>query len=165
MSVLHRNQAAPEPPATTAPPQPAAERDATTADQPTDRPADQLDRPADQPTDRPADQLDRPADQPTDRPADQPTDQPTDRPADRPAAHTRISAVWLGICLAAAVLVVLIIFLLQNTGSVEVSFLWLHGSLPLAIALLIAGVGAALLTMIVGTARITQLRRRFRRTH
>jgi uncharacterized integral membrane protein len=146
MSVLHRNQAAPEPPATTAPPQPAAERDATTADQPTDRPADQLDRPAD-------------------RPADQPTDQPTDRPADRPAAHTRISAVWLGICLAAAVLVVLIIFLLQNTGSVEVSFLWLHGSLPLAIALLIAGVGAALLTMIVGTARITQLRRRFRRTH
>jgi uncharacterized integral membrane protein len=158
MSVLHRNQAAPEPPATTAPPQPAAERDATTADQPTDRPADQLDRPAD----RPADQ---PTDRPADRPADQPTDQPTDRPADRPAAHTRISAVWLGICLAAAVLVVLIIFLLQNTGSVEVSFLWLHGSLPLAIALLIAGVGAALLTMIVGTARITQLRRRFRRTH
>jgi uncharacterized integral membrane protein len=142
MSVLHRNQAAPEPPATTAPPQPAAERDATTADQPTDRPADQLDRPA-----------------------DQPADQPTDQPTDRPAAHTRISAVWLGICLAAAVLVVLIIFLLQNTGSVEVSFLWLHGSLPLAIALLIAGVGAALLTMIVGTARITQLRRRFRRTH
>jgi uncharacterized integral membrane protein len=154
MSVLHRNQAAPEPPATTAPPQPAAERDATTADQPTDRPADQLDHPADQP-----------ADQPADRPADRPADQPTDRPTDRPAAHTRISAVWLGICLAAAVLVVLIIFLLQNTGSVEVSFLWLHGSLPLAIALLIAGVGAALLTMIVGTARITQLRRRFRRTH
>jgi uncharacterized integral membrane protein len=59
--------------------------------------------------------------------------------------------------------VVLIIFLLQNTSSVEVSFLWLHGRLPLAIALMIAGVGAALLTMVVGVARVTQLRRRFRR--
>ncbi|MGH3678959.1 MAG: LapA family protein [Natronosporangium sp.] len=59
---------------------------------------------------------------------------------------------------------VLIVFLLQNTGSVEVTFLWLHGSLPLAIALLIAAVGAALLTMMVGVARITQLRRRLRRS-
>lgn len=32
-------------------------------------------------------------------------------------------------------------------------------------ALLIAGVGSALLTMIVGVARITQLRRRFRRDY
>jgi uncharacterized integral membrane protein len=80
----------------------------------------------------------------------------------RPPARTRISAAWLGACLAAAVLVVLIVFLLQNTGSVEVSFLWMHGSLPLAIALLIAGVGASLLTMTVAAARITQLRRRIR---
>jgi uncharacterized integral membrane protein len=79
-------------------------------------------------------------------------------------APTRTSAAWLGICLTAIGLVVLIVFLLQNTRSVEVSFLWLHGTLPLAIALLIAAVGAALLTMTVGVARITQLRRRFRRT-
>jgi uncharacterized integral membrane protein len=80
----------------------------------------------------------------------------------RPAARTRTSAAWLGACVAAAVLVVLIVFMLQNTGSVEVSFLWLHGSLPLAIALLIAAVGASLLTMTVAAARITQLRRRIR---
>jgi uncharacterized integral membrane protein len=84
---------------------------------------------------------------------------------ERPVAGTRTSAAWLGICLAAVILVVLIVFLLQNTNSVEVTFLWLHGRLPLAIALLIAGVGSALLTMIVGVARITQLRRRFRRDH
>jgi uncharacterized integral membrane protein len=82
---------------------------------------------------------------------------------DRSTGRTRISAAWLGICLAAAVLVVLIVFMAQNTGSVEITFLWMHGSLPLAIALLIAGVGAALLTMMVGAARITQLRHRFRR--
>ena len=72
--------------------------------------------------------------------------------------RTRTSAAWLGICIAALLFVVLIIFMLQNTGSVEVTFLGLHGNLPLAMALLIAAVGAALLTMVVGAARITQLR-------
>lgn len=95
---------------------------------------------------------------------------PSERAAVPPGAgdrqevsRTRTSAAWLGICTAAVLLVVLIVFMLQNTGSVEVSFLWMQGSLPLATALLIAAVGAALLTMMVGAARITQLRRRFRR--
>jgi uncharacterized integral membrane protein len=49
--------------------------------------------------------------------------------------------------------------MVQNTGSVEVTFLWMHGTVPLALALLIAGVGVAILAMVVGAARITQLRR------
>lgn len=98
-------------------------------------------------------------------PAPQPTPEPSDTASTGPVSGTRTSAAWLGVCLAAVLLVVLIVFLLQNTNSVEVTFLWMHGRLPLAIALLIAGVGAALLTMIVGVARITQLRRRFRRDH
>jgi uncharacterized integral membrane protein len=48
--------------------------------------------------------------------------------------------------------------MLQNTRGVRVHFLWMDGSLPLALALLIAAVGAAILTMVVGAARITQLR-------
>jgi uncharacterized integral membrane protein len=77
--------------------------------------------------------------------------------------RTRTGAAWFGICAAALLFVVLIVFMLQNTGSVQVSFLWMDGSLPLALALLIAAVGAALLTMVVGAARITQLRRLSRR--
>jgi len=77
--------------------------------------------------------------------------------------RTRTGATWIGLCAAALTLVVLIVFMLQNTRSVEVSFLWMHGSLPLALALLIAGVGVALLAMVVGAARITQLRRLSRR--
>lgn len=76
---------------------------------------------------------------------------------------TRISATWFGVCAAALTLVVLIIFMLQNTRSVEVSFLWLHGNVPLALALLIASVGTAVVVMVVGAARITQLRRHSRR--
>jgi len=76
---------------------------------------------------------------------------------------TRVSAAWFGVCAAALTLVVLVIFILQNTRSVEVSFLWLHGNVPLALALLIASVGAAVVVMVVGAARITQLRRHARR--
>jgi len=74
------------------------------------------------------------------------------------APRTRTSNAWVGICAAALLSIVLIVFMLQNTRSVEVKFLGLDGSLPLALALLIAAVGAAILTMVVGAARITQLR-------
>ena len=77
--------------------------------------------------------------------------------------RTRTGAAWFGLCVAALLSVVLIVFMLQNTGTVEVTFLGMHGNLPLAMALLIAAVGAAIVTMVVGAARITQLRRLSRR--
>ena len=77
--------------------------------------------------------------------------------------RTRTGAAWLGICTAAVALVVLVVFMLQNTGSVEVNFLWMNGSVPLALALLTAGVGVAITAMAVGEARIGQLRRVARR--
>lgn len=77
-------------------------------------------------------------------------------------SRTRTSAVWFGICTVAVASVVLIVFMLQNTGSVKVTFLWMHGSVSLALALLIAGVSAAVLAMAVGAARVGQLRRRVR---
>jgi uncharacterized integral membrane protein len=80
-----------------------------------------------------------------------------------PVPRTRTGAAWFGICVAALLFVVLIVFMLQNTRSVEVSFLGMHGNLPLALALLVAAVGTAILTMVIGAARITQLRRLSRR--
>jgi uncharacterized integral membrane protein len=79
--------------------------------------------------------------------------------------RTRTGAAWFGICATALLSVVLIVFMVQNTRSVRVDFLWMDGSLPLALALLIAAAGAALLTMAVGAARITQLRRLSRQRH
>ena len=82
---------------------------------------------------------------------------------ERAVPRTRLSAAWAGICAAALALVALIVFMLQNTRSVEVTYLWMHGTIPLALALLIAAVGAAILTMVFGAGRITQLRRLARR--
>jgi uncharacterized integral membrane protein len=86
---------------------------------------------------------------------------PPRAPANR-VPRTRTGATWFGLCAAVLLSVVLIVFMVQNTRSVRVDFLWMDGSLPLALALLIAGVGAALLTMAVGAARIAQLRRQSR---
>lgn len=79
------------------------------------------------------------------------------------APRTRTAATWFGICVAALLLVVLIVFMLQNTDRVKVNFLGWQGSAPLALTLLVAAVGAAIATMAVGVARITQLRRLTRR--
>ena len=86
------------------------------------------------------------------------------RAGTRVGPHSRLSTAWVSIWTATVVFIALIVFMLQNTRSVEVSFLGLHGTLPLALALLIAAAGAVLLALIFGTARITQLRRRLSRS-
>lgn len=93
----------------------------------------------------------------------QPPVSPTVAQSTKRPPGTRTSAAWIGICTVALLAVVLIIFMAQNTGSVQINFLWLHGSVPLALALLVAGVGSAILAMAIGTARIAQLRRRLSR--
>jgi uncharacterized integral membrane protein len=72
---------------------------------------------------------------------------------------TRVSAAWLGIWTGAVALILLIIFVAQNTANVRIDFLWMSGSVSLAVALLVAGVGGALIAMAVAAARIIQLRR------
>ncbi|GAB7044286.1 MULTISPECIES: LapA family protein [Catenuloplanes] len=82
-------------------------------------------------------------------------------PARRTATHrTRTGAGRLGSCAAASLLVVTIIFMVRNTGAVEAGLLGWQGSTPLVLALLSAGVGAAILTVMTGPARVTPPRRR-----
>jgi uncharacterized integral membrane protein len=76
---------------------------------------------------------------------------------------TRISAAWLGVWAGILVVILLIIFIAQNTAGVRVRFLWMDGVIPTALALLIAGVGGAIIAMAVAAARIVQLRRLVRR--
>jgi uncharacterized integral membrane protein len=79
--------------------------------------------------------------------------------------RTRVSAAWLGIWAGAVALILLIIFVAQNTATVRIHFLWLSGSVSLAVALLVAGVGGAIVAMAVAAARIIQLRRLVRRSN
>jgi uncharacterized integral membrane protein len=63
----------------------------------------------------------------------------------------------------AVILLLLLIFILQNNTGVSVSYLGMHGHLPLGVALLLAAVCGVLLVVLAGTARIGQLRATARR--
>lgn len=76
---------------------------------------------------------------------------------------TRISSLHVGVIVAAVALVLLVIFLVQNEHSVDVSFLGGHLRVSLAVAMLIGAVAGALIVGAAGTARIGQLRRSARR--
>lgn len=64
---------------------------------------------------------------------------------------------------AAIVLILLLVFILENTQSVKISYFGASGHMPLGVALLLAAAGGALLIAVVGTLRITQLRRHSKR--
>ena len=77
----------------------------------------------------------------------------------RPAAkRSRMGGLWVAAVVFAFVLLVLLIFVLQNGQRAEVSFLGAHGHLPMGVALLLAAVFGILLVALPGTARIVQLR-------
>jgi lipopolysaccharide assembly protein A len=86
-----------------------------------------------------------------------------DRPKPPPQQHvverTRTSGVWVASVLFAVVLVLLLIFALQNNNRVDIAFLGWQAQLPLGVALLFAATAGALLVAIAGTARVLQLRR------
>jgi uncharacterized integral membrane protein len=98
---------------------------------------------------------------------------PPDEPAATPCAEqqrtpvkpprTRVSAAFNGFVAGAIVLMLLLIFILENTRSVKITFLGASGHLALGIALLLAAVGGALVVGVLGTARITQVRRHAKR--
>ena len=93
-------------------------------------------------------------------PAEQPT---TKLPPAKPAHRTVASGLYLGLVLAALVLIFLLIFILQNNVPVIINFLWWSGQLPSGVALLLAAIAGVLLVAIPGSGRIMQLRRAARR--
>jgi putative membrane protein len=84
-------------------------------------------------------------------------------PARTGRTRTRISGMRAGLITAAVSLTVVMIFIIQNAHAVNISFLGAHLRLSLAVALLFAAIGGALIMAAAGTARITQLRRIMRR--
>jgi uncharacterized integral membrane protein len=72
--------------------------------------------------------------------------------------QTRLSGAWTAIVVGLVALVVILVFILQNQQSVQVTFLFFKGSLPLAVALLFALILGAVIVFAFGAARILQLR-------
>jgi uncharacterized integral membrane protein len=114
------------------------------------------------PAEEPSSDLLPPAPSPAPGPSSAPRPlpgQPTLHPARISVPRTRTSAIWAGVWFGVVVLVLLIVFVAQNTASVQIKFLWMSGHFSLALALLVAGVAGTVIAMAVAAARIIQLRR------
>ena len=99
------------------------------------------------------------------------TDETTDAagrpaPAEPPVAGkdplrgSTVSRTWLALTSLAVLLVLLVVFLSQNTERVPLDFLGWTWHPPLAVALLAAVAVGLLLAVSIGSLRIWQLRRR-----
>lgn len=113
--------------------------------------------PADQhPTGSPVDPTDAPPVEPVGTTPDPVEPTPT---AD-PLRGSRTSGFYAATVGLGVVLVLLVIFIAQNTDKTTVRFLVWEGQVSVAVALLIATAAGILLTATAGSLRILQLRRR-----
>lgn len=85
----------------------------------------------------------------------------TNRP--HPLPQVRAAGSLVGFTASAVVLLLLLIFILQNGQATDVHFFGAHGQLPMGVALLLAAVLGVLLVTMSATIRRIQLVRRDRR--
>lgn len=77
--------------------------------------------------------------------------------------RTRTGGLWVAVGAATVVLLLLLIFILQNGSRVQINLFGANPDLPLGVALLLAAALGALLVVLVGAARVVQLRHTARR--
>jgi uncharacterized integral membrane protein len=80
-------------------------------------------------------------------------------PPENAVKFTKAAALWSSLIVGFLVLIVLLIFIAQNTDSGTFHFLGWSWSLPLGVALLAAAILGGVITFLIGAARIVQLRR------
>jgi uncharacterized integral membrane protein len=76
----------------------------------------------------------------------------------RTVPGSRAGGLWVAAIAFALVLLLLMVFILQNGQAAHVYFLGAHGELPMGVALLLAAIFGVLLVALPGTVRIVQLR-------
>lgn len=83
----------------------------------------------------------------------------TTPPPESAVKFTRAGALWTALIVGFLVLILLLVFILQNTDTTTIHLFAWQWNLPVGVAILLAAVGGGLLTVLAGTARILQLRR------
>jgi uncharacterized integral membrane protein len=93
------------------------------------------------------------------------TTTPSTKPSTPESAvkFTRAAALWSALIAGFVILILLLVFIMQNTDSATVHFFGWDWNLPVGVALLLAAVCGGLLTVAAGSARIIQLRRAAKR--
>lgn len=79
--------------------------------------------------------------------------------------HSLSARMWTGMIVGALVLIVLLVFVIQNPDSTDFQIFAWHFTMPLGVAILLAAIAGALITAVVGAVRMFQLRRAAKRAH
>jgi uncharacterized integral membrane protein len=72
--------------------------------------------------------------------------------------RTRTSGALVAALVTLVVGLLMLVFILQNGTRQRIAFLWLHFTVPLGVGFLLAGILGGLLVLLIGIARIAQLR-------
>jgi len=70
---------------------------------------------------------------------------------------------WIALILGTLILILLLVFILQNNVSADFAFFGLDFSLPLGVAMLFAAIAGVLIAALLGSVRLFKLSRRVRR--
>jgi uncharacterized integral membrane protein len=84
---------------------------------------------------------------------------PIPAPPPHTIKQTRNNRLWIAMAVFGVILVLLLIFILENGRTVDIAYLGAHGHLPLGVALLFAAICGVLLGIFVGAARVSRRRR------
>ena len=85
-----------------------------------------------------------------------------------PAQPTKVkgsiaSSTWIALIIGFLLLILLIVFILQNQQSVELNIFAWSGAFPAGIAFLLFAIGGALFMALIGGWRMLELRRQIKR--
>jgi uncharacterized integral membrane protein len=83
---------------------------------------------------------------------------PAAPPPELKVGRTRTSGAWVVVVVALLVGLLMLVFILQNGMSQRMTFLWLHFTVPLGVGFLLAAILGGLLVVLIGVARIAQIR-------
>lgn len=100
-----------------------------------------------------------PSSEPSPGPAQPAREAPAERtaPAEVPAGGGRTAGLWISLILGAIVLVLLLIFVIQNSQKASFEYFTATFDLPLGVAMLLAAIAGALVMALVGSVRMVQM--------
>lgn len=93
----------------------------------------------------------------------QPEEAPAPAPAKPKVKKTAAGSMWVGLVVSAILLIVLLVFILQNQQQSELNLFGWTWNFPVGVGMLFAAILGALITALIGGWRMMDLRRQIRK--
>lgn len=81
-----------------------------------------------------------------------------EKPAPPQEHHSRVGVTWLSLGVFVIILLLLVIFILQNNNDVPIKYFGWNGSVPFGVSIVLSALVGAILTLLIGSIRILQLK-------